>query len=175
MSAKRFDDAQAVRVGSVPVHPEVLHDFAIGSRGRGAVDDVVPNWPPSLARQEFAAECDINTIMQRYQVTQQLPVNSRGEPVYLDLVGMPETLLETLQVLKTAEDAFMRLPAEIRREFDNDPVAFANFAVSGDNADQLRAWGLAKPVEVPDVTSGLIPEPPAPVTPVASPAPPKAP
>lgn len=39
---------------------------------------------PSMCRQEFAEECDINAIMERYQTVGVLPANNPNPPVYVD-------------------------------------------------------------------------------------------
>lgn len=99
---------------------------------------------PSLTRQEMAEDCDINTIMARYEVTGQLPNIDRPAPQYMDVTNAPD-LMGALRILDEGREAFMRLPAGVRREFDNDPVAFVAFAQDPDNLDQMRTWGLAPP------------------------------
>lgn len=111
---------------------------------------------PSLCRQEFAAECDINEIMRRYEVTGILPNDGR-EPQYVDFTALPRDLMSTMEILNDAEAAFMTLPARVRREFDNDPISFVAFAGDPENLDQMREWGLA-PKPEPTVS----PVPPAP-------------
>lgn len=117
---------------------------------------------PSMTRQEFAADCDINNLMERYQ-NQDIGAIMRAsqEPVYVDFTDMPSDLMSTLQLAQDAENAFMTLPAAVRREFDNDAVRFVDFASDPTNLDQMRNWGLAPPAPVP---------PPAP-TPAAAPSP----
>lgn len=102
-----------------------------------------------MTRQEFAAECDINTLMARYERTGVLPLRS-GEPQYLDLTEMPPDLMSALAVMDAAERSFMDLPATVRREFDNDPVKFVEYASDRANIDQMREWGLAAPAPVAD-------------------------
>lgn len=118
---------------------------------------------PSLTRQEFADECDINTIMARYETTGILPSHQRaGDPQYLDLSDVPD-LRTSIDLMRDAESAFMRLPATIRREFDNDPVRFVEFAQNPQNLEKMREWGLAPPLpQKPDPTEVVIlnPEPP---------------
>lgn len=130
-------------------------DFA-KPRPVGYDADVRRDWPPSLARQEFADECDINVIMARYERTGEVPLGGK-QPRYVDLAGAPQTLMETLQLLKEAEEAFMRLPAKVRREFDNDPVAFADFAMDEENLPQMREWGLAAPEVASATLDKLLP------------------
>jgi len=103
---------------------------------------------PSLTRQDMAEECDINTIMAKYAVTGVLP----GDPSkaqYVDFSTVPDNLLDAMQQLQRADAEFMRLPAHIRKEFDNDPIAFVEFAADPDNLDQLREWDLA-PKKAPE-------------------------
>ena len=102
---------------------------------------------PSLTRQEFAEECDINALMSRYEKTgMQIPSHMTREPQYLDLSDVPD-LHTAMNVMREAEAAFMQLPAHIRLEFSNDAVKFVEYAEDPDNLEQLREWGLAKPAE----------------------------
>ena len=105
---------------------------------------------PSMTRQEFADECDVNKIMERYEKGGMFPpMDPNREPMYLDFVGMPD-LQQALACMMDAEEAFMRLPAVVRKEFDNDAMRFVEYAQNGDNLEQLRKWGLAEPEKAPD-------------------------
>ncbi|QCQ84712.1 internal scaffolding protein [Blackfly microvirus SF02] len=137
--------------------PEVTNDFYKSNGSDTAYFDDTP----SLTRQEFADECDINVLMARYEKTGALP-EAKGSPVYMDFTEMPDTLMGTLSMLDAAQAEFMRLPAHIRKEFDNDPVMFVDFASDPNNIDQLREWGLAKPKEAPDAEREPPPPPPPP-------------
>lgn len=102
---------------------------------------------PSLTRQEFADECDVNALMARYEKTgQMIPSRNAGPPQYLDLTDVPD-LHAAMNIMRDAEAAFMRLPAVVRREFENDVTQFVEFAEDPENLDQMREWGLAKPAE----------------------------
>lgn len=129
----------------------------------------ISDWEPSLARQEFQDECDINQIMMRFEKG-EAPSFTPRVPLYLDLTEMPDTLQGTLNLLNEAAASFNSLPALVRREFENDPVLFVEFASDPANLEQLRTWGLAppKPVEPAPQRVELV-NPPAP------PAPPKPP
>jgi hypothetical protein len=103
---------------------------------------------PSLTRQEFAEECDINILMAKYEKTGILPSNvNANEPRYLDVSDVPD-LMVAHQVLQDATTAFMSLPATIRRDFDNDPIKFINYAENPENIEKLREWKLAAPAPV---------------------------
>lgn len=105
---------------------------------------------PSMTRAEFAEECDINTIMARYDGYLSDPMASLREARYIDFTNLPDTLMGTMEMVKTAADAFYRLPAVVRKEFDNNPVAFADFAADPTNVDRMREWGLAAPAPAPE-------------------------
>lgn len=100
-------------------------------------------------RQEFAEECDINVLMARYEATGVLTHYSKATPQYFDATDVPD-LQRALAIVAHAEDAFMTLPAKVRKEFDNDPVQFVAFAENPDNLAKMREWGLAAPEKVPE-------------------------
>lgn len=131
--------------------------------------DVVPEGP-SLTRQEFADECDINVLMAQYEKTGVINHFNDGTPQYLDITEMPDDLMGSLAVMKEAESAFMRLPAGVRKEFDNDPLQFVEYATDPNNLDTLREWGLAAPKKLADAptASGATPEAPLPSEPLAA-------
>lgn len=104
-----------------------------------------------MTRQEFADECDINVILQTYEKTGVLTHVARGAPQYLDVSNVPD-LAGAMAYMFDAEAAFMSLPAMVRKEFDNDPLKFVDFAVDPANIARMREWGLAapeKPVQAP--------------------------
>jgi hypothetical protein len=148
-----------------------LDDFAV-SNGE---DHSFRTVGPSLTRQEFAEECDINTIMKRYEGHGGL--NGLGPdpnvvPRYVDFSEMPQDLMGFMQLQHDAEFAFMQLPAVVRREFDNDPILFCDFAADPANVDQMRSWGLAKPAEPVKDVPGSSQAPASKEAPAPAPAPP---
>lgn len=102
---------------------------------------------PSLTRQEFAEDCDINTLMAKYETTGVINHFNNQSPAYMDLAEVPD-LQGALALVADAQNAFMRLPAITRREFDNDPVKFIAFATDEKNIEKMREWGLAPPAPV---------------------------
>lgn len=139
-----------------------FHDFY---KTNGA-DRHTHNNEPSMTRQEFADECDLNQIMKRYEGQDIGAIMRRDTPpVYIDFEGVPDNLMDYLQMQKDAENAFMTLPAVVRKEFDNNPLEFVAFATDPENLDQMRTWGLAPPkaVEAPQAapTQSAAPAAPA--------------
>lgn len=96
----------------------------------------------SLAVQSSKDECDINVIVKRYLKTGILPEVNRG--VYADISAITD-LADCMHQAQEAEEAFMLLPAEIRREFDNDPRKLVAFAADDRNYDRAVELGLVEP------------------------------
>lgn len=127
----------------IDAYPQAQHDFY---KSNGS-DHIVYNTEPSMTRQEFADECDINTLMKRYEahgtsVNNLLALPAQGGQ-YLDFANIPDTLLGYMTFMQDAERAFMTLPALVRKEFDNNAYLFCEFASDPENLEQMRAWDLA--------------------------------
>lgn len=124
---------------------------AVGSRlvdARDAHEPVVLECDPAegMTRQEFKDECDINVLMATYETSGAIPRFNLGTPAYLDVSDVPD-LARSIAIMEAAQTAFMTLPASVRREFDNDAVAFVEYASDASNLEQMRKWGLAPPAE----------------------------
>lgn len=100
----------------------------------------------SLAIQSQAEEADINTIVRRFGLTGQLPQNVRV-PLNVDFDDVFD-YQTAMNVIAEANQAFMRMPADVRARFQNDPGAFVDFCSDADNLPELRKLGLAVPLEV---------------------------
>ncbi|WNK14385.1 MAG: internal scaffolding protein [Microvirus sp.] len=137
--------APIVQAEPVPfAQPEVSQDFYKTSGVRGDIDFT---GDPGMTRQEFADECDINLLMERYETTGVVSHVNRAAPVFLDTT-LYKGLQASMDAFKEASTAFLALPAKVRKEFDNDPQAFVDFAVNPENVERMREWGLAAPAAV---------------------------
>lgn len=125
---------------------------------------------PSLTRQDMAEECDINTIMSKYEATGILPSVDGRTPYYADFTTMPTDLRGAMSMMQDAEDAFMSLPAKVRKEFENDPVLFAEFAADPEHREFLVEHGLAERVQAPAPEAAAPGSPAAPAAPAPAPA-----
>ncbi|WP_445712132.1 MULTISPECIES: hypothetical protein [Pseudomonadati] len=97
----------------------------------------------SRTQQNAKEECDINTIVKRFNVTGQLPVQPL-QPQYGDFSGVTD-YHSAVNAVIAAQDAFMALPSKVRNRFANDPAAFVDFCSDEANRDELRDMGLLAP------------------------------
>ncbi|AXH73523.1 MAG: internal scaffolding protein [Microviridae sp.] len=134
------------------------YDFFKTSGMRGDLEEMLDG----MTRQEFAEECDINTIMAKYEAGGAVSHVNAQKPVYLDCTLYPG-LQAHMDAFREASASFAALPAKVRREFDNDPQQFVDFACDPENIERLREWGLAAPVAPPpgavkvEIVAGEVP------------------
>lgn len=101
-------------------------------------------FPPNSrwTKQSFKEECDINTIMARYQSTGELPDVSQYPPQYLDATSFDFQSMQNKLI--EAQGLFDALPSKIRNRFANDPGEFLAFVSDPSNKSELQSMGLLK-------------------------------
>lgn len=99
---------------------------------------------PSLAQQHYKEECDINTILQKFNITGLLP-ESPLSPRYGDFSGISDYHTAMNRVI-AAQDEFEALPAQIRARFDNDPAKLIEFLENSKNRPEAEELGLVEKV-----------------------------
>lgn len=102
----------------------------------------------SLARQEFKDETNINTIVERFLKTGQLPADTRM-PQYADFDGVMD-FHSAMNATRKAQESFDRLPAQIRARFHNDPQELLEFAANPDNNAEAIKLGLLPNPNAPE-------------------------
>lgn len=100
---------------------------------------------PSLTKQSFKEECDLNLLVKRFKdnnadVFEQFSKYSAGE--YGDFSEIVD-YRTALEQVKHANESFSKLPAQIRQFFHNSPEYFLDFCQNSNNIDTLRELGLA--------------------------------
>lgn len=96
----------------------------------------------SLAQQNFKAECDINTIVQTFTRTGDLPI-APLPPQFGDFSGICD-FHSALNSVFAAQEAFMGLPAHIRSRFENDPQNLIAFLDDPANREEAVSLGLVQ-------------------------------
>ena len=99
---------------------------------------------PSLAQQHFKEECDINTILQKFNITGILP-EAPLSPRYGDFTGIGDYHTALNRVI-AAQEEFEALPAQIRARFDNDPAQLIEFLQNDKNRLEAEELGLVEKV-----------------------------
>lgn len=119
---------------------------------------------PTRTKQSFAKEVDINTIVERFGLTGQLPENLKV-PVSGDYTNAVSDYQSALNMVIEAEASFMELPAKVRARFHNNPQELMEFVADKENLDEARKLGIAVPAPVPapppePMPVRVIPDPP---------------
>jgi phage internal scaffolding protein len=94
-------------------------------------------------KNSFVNECDINSIMAKYEKTGILPtMNMRGTPMYGDFTNLP-SYQEACNIVLKAQEQFDSLPMDIRERFNNEPDKFMEFVNDSKNEEEMIKMGLA--------------------------------
>ena len=116
---------------------------------------------PSMTKQSFAAECDINTIMARYEHTGVLDFVNENEARYGEFSAVDYQ--EAQNIVASANSMFAAMPAALRSRFDNEPAKFLDFV--NDERNYLEALDLglvnARPEPTPQTTPVVAPSVPS--------------
>lgn len=117
------------------------------------------NNEPSMTQQSDRDSTDINIIMKRYGATGQMPtVIEPGKYGDFSQVTDYRTALDTL---RHADEKFLDVPAEIRKQFNHNPAEFFEFVNNPANKDKMRTMGLLTeaPAPVPSTPPAPTPTP----------------
>lgn len=101
----------------------------------------------SLAIQSAEEESNINTIVRKFGLTGELP-NDVALPQSGDFTNIPD-FHTAMNLIRQTQQEFLRVPAEIRARFGNDPQALIEFVEDDANRDEAKRLGLLKVPEVP--------------------------
>ena len=104
-----------------------------------------PVTQPSMTKQSFGNECNINMIMAKFQKTGAISHYAKFAPTYGD--ATPVELHDALNIVADANSMFEELPSSLRKKFNNDPEQFLEFVQNPDNLEEMRKLGLANPAE----------------------------
>lgn len=100
---------------------------------------------PSRVQEQFADACQTDTIIRKYNRMGVNPFIAAGASQYLDTTQIPEFFVAQNAQVKVKE-FFEGLPSDIRLEFNNDPMQFAEVVSDPQNADYLREIGVLAPL-----------------------------
>jgi phage internal scaffolding protein len=104
---------------------------------------------PSCAKQSFAKECDINTILAKWQRTGMIEHLNTHNGQYGEFLSA-SSYHEAMNSVLEADQAFSTLPSSVRAKFANDPAAFLAFVEDPNNRDEMIELGLMRDGVVSD-------------------------
>lgn len=96
---------------------------------------------PTMTKQAFREECDINRIMARYELTGQIEHVNRKQPIYGDFSQFAD-YQTMLGKVNQASEAFEALPSELRKELKYDPQNLFSWIQDPANKDKAIKYGL---------------------------------
>ena len=105
----------------------------------------------SKVQEQFADACLTDTIIRKYNTMGVNPFIAAGGSQYLDTTQIPDFVCAQNAQIKVKE-YFEGLPSDVRLEFNNDPMEFAEVVSDPRNADYLREIGILAPL--PDDQEG---------------------
>lgn len=99
----------------------------------------------SKVQEQFADACKTDTIIRKYNMMGVNPFIAAGGSQYLDTTQIPSFVAAQNAQVKVKE-YFEGLPSDIRLEFNNDPMQFAEVVSDPRNAEYLREIGVLAPL-----------------------------
>ena len=78
---------------------------------------------PGKTEQSHKKACDINNIMAKFVKTGVLEHEAKYKPQYGDFYSADD-FTQSMYIVAEANSVFAELPAETRKEFDNDPAKY---------------------------------------------------
>lgn len=99
----------------------------------------------SKVQEQFADACQTDNIIRKYNMMGVNPFISSGGSQYLDTTQIPSFVAAQNAQVKVKE-YFEGLPSDIRLEFNNDPMHFAEVVSDPRNAEYLREIGVLAPL-----------------------------
>lgn len=96
----------------------------------------------SLTKQSFKDECDINNILRLQKNTGVVTHLNHAQGAFIDVTDAVD-YQTAFAIVEDAREAFMSIPSEIRRRFDNDPAVFLEFMHNPANEQEIYDLKLA--------------------------------
>lgn len=104
---------------------------------------------PSRVKPQFADECNLSLIIQRFLKTGQLPNIAQRQTLESD-AGVSPDLFENLDIARRMTERFEALSLEERNRYNNDPLTWIDVVSAGrDTAADPAADSAADPAADP--------------------------
>jgi len=114
---------------------------------------------PSLVKKQFADECDLGKIVQRFIKTGELPNVHVKQPLpFQDISAAPEDFQAAMEFKVTASNMFEAEPQEIKDLFQGSVERYMEFKALPEDQQQLF---ITKALQPADSAAGGTDEAPA--------------
>lgn len=91
-------------------------------------------------QQHLKNEVDVNTILAKWLKTGVIEHVKERQALYADVSSID--FRGALDSVRRAEEAFLALPSQLRRNLGNDPQNFIDWMQSDDDLDLKKEYGL---------------------------------
>jgi len=108
--------------------------------GKKARHGDIKSFGPSLTKQSFTKECDINTILAKYQKTGAIDHVNKHEASYG--YATSDDFTASMEIVARGNTMFEELPSTIRNKFENNPAKFLDFVQDENNKKEMQELGL---------------------------------
>lgn len=95
----------------------------------------------SRTDQSYKDDCDVNKIIARAMKTGQISHLSKYRGQYADVSQITD-LQGAMEAVQKANEAFMTIPAQLRKRFGNDPQEFIKYLQDPSNIEESIQLGL---------------------------------
>lgn len=102
--------------------------------------------PGSRTKKAMKDECDVNKIMKKYKTTGLITHVNQTKAQWGDFSDASD-YQQALNSLINAQESFERLPAVVRKRFDNDPGKLLAFLDDESNNEEAIKLGLKESVK----------------------------
>ncbi len=96
----------------------------------------------AMTKQIFKNECNINSIMAKFQKTGMIEHYAKHGASYGEVPSC--SLHEAMNLVADSENTFNELPSSIRKRFNNNPEEFLQFFEDPKNQEEAIQLGLAE-------------------------------
>lgn len=122
-------------------------------RDNGTLNVITVNDDPSMTIQSEKDSCDINKIVARFKATGVMSNIAQSMPQQGDFTEVTDYHSAMNQVV-AANEAFMALPAHVRKRFANDPGNLLAFLEDPQNQAEAVLLGLANAPQPQQMVQG---------------------
>lgn len=109
----------------------------------------------SMTDQSQKDKCDVNKIMAHALKTGEIPHLRESEGRFVD-VSETQSFHDAMNIVAQTNSLFAEYPAELRKDFNNDPAQFLEFINNPDNYNEMVDMGLIPAPVAPSEPSPTI-------------------